>query len=116
MHWLSVPRSVDNRYAVLHHCGTPQCPESGLACRPYTVNDCEIVYATRNADKYCGPNGSPNAHCSNYPDSRDFKTQLKEMGGAYARYKGNNVAWQKEYAAGHCKLNDLGAAYSRDAV
>jgi hypothetical protein len=86
--------------------------------RPYTVNDCEINFAARNPDTYClvrSASGSPNADCGRYA-GKDWVAQLKGLGDAYARFRSNNGVWQKECAAGHCKLNDLGASYAKKAV
>jgi hypothetical protein len=88
------------------------CPNSpaGTSFWFYTWQDCDLIYATRQGqNEYCADTYKK---CGDYKGS-DFGKQLTELGTAYAQFKGNNLAWQEEYARGHCKLNNIGAIYSK---
>ena len=78
----------------------------------YTWQDCDLIYSSRTpVEQYCaGPQD-----CTKYTKP-DLGKQLKELAGYYADFRGNNELWQTEYAAGHCKLNNMGAIYSPNAV
>lgn len=87
--------------------------QAGTSFWFYTWQDCDLIYATRQGqDKYCA---DASKKCGAYKGS-DFGKQLTALGTAYAQFKGNNLAWQEEYARGHCKLNNIGAVYSKHKV
>ena len=81
----------------------------------YTWQDCDLIYSTRtDPAKYCdGP-----VDCGRYAggDLKALGKQLTQLAGYYAQFRGNNEAWQQEYAYGHCKLNNMGAIYSEFKV
>jgi hypothetical protein len=68
-----------------------------------------MVYASRNPDTYCE---QAFVTCDAYSESDGLHARLQEMAGKYCQFRQSNQMWQKEYARGHCKLNNLGARYS----
>jgi hypothetical protein len=86
--------------------------QSGTSFWFYTWQDCDLIYSTRTPlDKYCSTDGKD---CSLWKGDRsEMVPALKAMGEAYATFASKNEVWQQEFAAGHCKLNNLGALYGK---
>ena len=77
----------------------------------YTWQDCDLIYSTRTEPaEYC----EGTVDCSVYEggDLKALGSALTELAEYYAEFRSNNEEWQKEYAYGHCKLNNMGAIYS----
>ena len=71
-----------------------------------------MINAVTNPETYCQQDTS---NCSTFPEAA-LKAELKTMEVAYAEFAADTVAWQTEYALGHCKLSNLGARYSTKKV
>ena len=67
-----------------------------------------MINAVKNPDTYCEQDTSD---CSTFPEAA-LKAELSTMATAYSQFATDTVAWQTEYALGHCKLSNLGARYS----
>jgi hypothetical protein len=62
--------------------------------------DCNLIYATRNPDKY---------------DTK-WSAELDEMKTAYEEFKTEGRVWNEYYAHAHCKINNFGAIYGNHKV